>query len=222
MALSPRKSDGSKQSKDAAEDSGSDWARFLAAWVRHPIAMGAVAPSSKAYCDMMVRHATTHLDGPILELGPGLGVVTKAMLRAGIDPERITSIEYDRDFARQLRQRFPKVNVIAGDGFDLDTTLRSRRDERFAAILFAIPITQFPQPKRQAIFKDYVARLMPGANITQLSYMLNPPVKAVPGVFSVSSSKRVWVNIPPARVWIYEQDQGEAAQGHAARGAASQ
>ena len=210
MALSPRKSDNSERDpgRDKPAETGSDWARFLAAWVKHPIAMGAIAPSSKAYCDMMVRHATTHLDGPILELGPGLGVVTKAMLRAGIDPERITSVEYDRDFARQLRQRFPKVNVIAGDGFDLDTTLRSHKDERFAAILFAIPITQFPQARRQAIFKDYVARLMPGANITQLSYMLNPPVKAVPGVFSVSASKRVWSNIPPARVWIYDRDDG--------------
>ena len=227
MAASPRNSDGSQKAAGTDDDGagrgagrgaeGGDWARFLAAWVKHPIAMGAVAPSSKAYCDLMVRHATTHLDGPILELGPGLGVVTRALLRAGIDPERITSIEYDRDFSRQLRQRFPEVNVINGDGFDLDTTLRGRKDERFAAILFAIPIVSFPQSKRQALFRDYFKRLIPGGNITQLSYLLTPPVKAVPRVFSVSSSKRVWTNIPPARVWIYDQDVGTGPQGASPR-----
>ncbi|MEC5292082.1 methyltransferase domain-containing protein [Aurantimonas sp. C2-6-R+9] len=186
--------------------SAADWARFLASWVRHPIKMGAVAPSSRAYCQMMVRHATTELNGPILELGPGLGVVTRALLDNGVAPERITAIEYTPNFARMLRQRFPRVNVIQGDGFDLDTTLGARRGEKFAAILFAIPIANLAQAERQALFRDYFSRLLPGGNLTQLSYLLGPPVEAVPGVFTVSASPRVWRNIPPARVWIYSQD----------------
>lgn len=183
-----------------------DWARFLGTWVRHPIKMGAVAPSSRSYCAMMVRHATTELDGPILELGPGLGVVTRTLLESGVEPERITSIEYDQDFADMLRKRFPRVNVIHGDGFDLDKTLGSRRSDKFAAILFAIPIANFSRERRRALFQDYFSRLLPGGNLTQLSYLLKPPVEAVPGVFSVSASPRVWSNIPPARVWIYSQD----------------
>ncbi|MCB8840068.1 class I SAM-dependent methyltransferase [Aurantimonas sp. VKM B-3413] len=184
----------------------SDWLPFLATWVRHPIKMGAVAPSSRSYCGMMVKHATTELDGPILELGPGLGVVTRTLLEQGVAPERITSIEYDADFARKLKRRFPKVDVIQGDGFNLDKTLGSRAGEKFAAILFAIPIVSFPQEKRQKLFVDYFKRLRPGGNLTQLSYMLTPPVRSVPGVFTVSSSPRVWNNVPPARVWIYSQD----------------
>lgn len=183
-----------------------DWARFLASWVRHPGQMGAIAPSSPSYCAMMVRHATTEIEGPILELGPGLGVVTRALLDAGVAPERITSIEYDADFARTLKQRFPRVNVIQGDGFDLDSTLGERRGEKFAAILLAIPIVGFNQEKRQALLRDHFSRLRPGGNVTQLSYLLTAPVKPLPGVFSVSSSPVVWDNIPPARVWVYSQD----------------
>lgn len=194
----------------AGERYEGDWARFFANWVRHPVKMGAVAPSSRAYCNMMVRHATIDLDGPILELGPGLGVVTRTLLEHGVAPERITSIEYDSEFARQLQRRFPGVNVINGDGFDLDRTLGDRRDEKFAAILMAIPIVSFSQEKRQALFTDYLSRLVPGGNLTELSYMLTPPVRPVPGVFSVSSSPRVWNNIPPARVWIYSQDTAPA------------
>lgn len=205
------------------EDRRGDWARFFAAWMRHPGKMGAIAPSSPSYCAMMVANATTSIDGPILELGPGLGVVTRTLLDAGVAPERITSVEYDPDFARTLKERFPGVNVIEGDGFDLDATLGDRRGERFAAILFAIPILGFSQEKRQRLFRDYIARLRPGGNLTQLSYLLSAPVKAMPGVFTVAASPVVWDNIPPARVWIYSQDgDNRAATGERAGAADKQ
>ncbi|ORE97554.1 rRNA adenine N-6-methyltransferase family protein [Aurantimonas sp. 22II-16-19i] len=200
----------------------SDWLPFLATWVRSPVKMGAVAPSSRTYCRTMVRHATTQLDGPILELGPGLGVVTRTLLEQGVAPERITSIEYDRDFARKLQQRFPQVNVIQGDGLDLDKTLGPVADSpKYAAILFAIPIVNMSQAKRQALFSRYFERLLPDGNLTQLSYMVTPPVRPVPGVFSVSSSRRVWTNIPPARVWIYARDNEAGARPMAGEGGAA-
>jgi phosphatidylethanolamine/phosphatidyl-N-methylethanolamine N-methyltransferase len=178
--------------------------------VRNPIKMGAVAPSSASYCATMVAASTTGIDGPILELGPGLGVVTRALLDAGVAPSRITSIEYDRDFAATLTRRFPGVNVIHGDGFDLDATLADAGATRFSTILFAIPIVKLPQAERQALFTRYFARLAPGGNLTQLSYLWTPPVKPVAGVFDVSSSPIVWDNIPPARVWIYRPAQPAA------------
>ncbi|WP_062208811.1 class I SAM-dependent methyltransferase [Aureimonas sp. AU12] len=186
-----------------ARERRADLVRFFGTWVRNPIKMGAVAPSSASYCATMVAASTTEIDGPILELGPGLGVVTRALLDAGVAPSRITSIEYDRDFAATLTRRFPGVNVIHGDGFDLDATLADGGATRFSTILFAIPIVKLPQAERQALFTRYFARLAPGGNLTQLSYLWTPPVKPVAGVFDVSASPIVWDNIPPARVWIY-------------------
>ncbi|MFD2238882.1 class I SAM-dependent methyltransferase [Aureimonas populi] len=182
-----------------------DWAKFLGTWLKHPGAMGAIAASSRSYCDAMVRAATTHLDGPILELGAGLGVVTQALLRAGIAPERITSIEYDREFARELKARFPNVNVIQGDGLDLTETLKGREEERFAAILLAIPIIRFKPDERRRLLERYFERIVPAGNLTQLSYSLTPPVKPELGAYAVSSTPVVWANLPPARVWIYNR-----------------
>lgn len=182
-----------------------DLKRFFGTWIRKPLSLGAVAPSSARYCAAMAGAASTHLDGPILELGPGLGVVTRALMEKGVDPSRITSIEYDADFAATLRERFPGVNVIQGDGFDLDRTLGDGGETRFAAILMAIPIVSKPQAERQALFRRYLDRLLPGGNITQLSYLVTPPVKPVDGDFAVSATPIVWDNIPPARVWIYRK-----------------
>lgn len=184
-------------------DNRGDGLRFFRTWLRHPLKLGAVAPSSPSYCATMADCATTDIDGPVLELGPGLGVVTQALIDKGVDPKRITSIEYDPGFAATLSERFPAVNVIHGDAFDLDRTLGARRAEKFAAILLAVPVAALSQEKRQALFADYLGRLLPGGNVTQLSYLVTAPVKPVAGVFDVSASRIVWDNIPPARVWIY-------------------
>jgi len=194
----PREREHRRQNKH-----GGDLLRFFGTWVRNPLTLGAVAPSSASYCAAMVAASTTGIEGPVLELGPGLGVVTRALLEAGVAPSRITSIEYEPEFAKTLQRRFPEVNVIHGDGFDLDETLHDGGATRFATILFAIPIVKMAQHERQALFARYFARLLPGGNLTQLSYLWTPPVKPVAGRFDVSSSPIVWDNIPPARVWIY-------------------
>jgi phosphatidylethanolamine/phosphatidyl-N-methylethanolamine N-methyltransferase len=186
-----------------ADTTTSDGLRFFRTWLRHPLTLGAVAPSSRSYCATMAACASTEIDGPILELGPGLGGVTQALLDKGVAPERVTSIECDPGFAATLKGRFPAVDVIQGDAFDLDRTLGRRRDERFAAILLAVPIVRLTQERRRALFADYFRRLRPGGNLTQLSYLVTAPVKPLAGVFDVSASPVVWDNIPPARVWIY-------------------
>lgn len=193
------------------EDKG-DWARFLGTWLKHPLKMGAVAASSTAYCDEMVARSNTGNIGRILELGPGLGAVTRALLRAGVEPERIVSIEYDSQFASALKARFPRVDVIEGDGFDLDKTLGDGGAEKFATILLAIPIVNLRQVDRQALLQRYFQRLAPGGNLTQLSYLWKPPIEPIAGRFTVSSSDIVWKNIPPARVWVYTPTEGTSAR----------
>lgn len=193
-----------ERSKPQDERAG-DWVKFLGTWVRHPGAMGAIASSSPRYCDAMVALSTTEIDGPILELGAGLGVVTRALLRAGVEPERITSIEYDRNFAAALKERFPQVDIVCGDGLDLSRTLARRSNDTFASILFAIPIVRFPQERRRALLDHYFERIRPGGNLTQLSYSWVPPIRADPARYTVSSSPVVWANLPPARVWAYRR-----------------
>ncbi len=189
-----------------------DWVKFLGTWVRNPGKMGAIAASSPRYCDEMVARSTTGLDGPILELGAGLGDVTRALLRAGIEPRRITSIEYDPQFAKALVQRFPGVDIICGDGLDLTQTLAGREDQRFATVLLAIPIIRFPMERRRALLDHYFERIAPGGNLTQLSYYWTPPIRPDPERYQVSSSQVVWANLPPARVWVYRRAD-EAAKG---------
>ena len=77
--------------------------RFFKTWATSPLKMGAVSPTSRALARLMVEHANPDPTGYTLELGPGTGVVTEALIEAGIPAGRIVSIEYDRDFCRCSR-----------------------------------------------------------------------------------------------------------------------
>ena len=89
-----------------------DQFRFLRGLIARPKNIGAIAPSGPVLAHAMAREIDPRSTGPILELGPGTGVVTAAMIEAGIAPERITAIEYDPDFARLVSSRLPRVSVI--------------------------------------------------------------------------------------------------------------
>src|SRR5688500_13789643 len=178
---------------------------FFKTWATSPLKMGADTPTSLALADLMVEHAAPDPAGWVLELGPGTGAVTEALVRAGIPAERIVSVEYDKDFCRLLRERFPAAHIIHGDARDLDAVLGEGRGTESAAVRSAVPLLARPKGKRVPSLEDLLDRLVPGGNVTQLSYSFTPPQDAVPGRFTVEKSKWVTANLPPGRVWIYRR-----------------
>ncbi|MBL6853070.1 MAG: methyltransferase domain-containing protein [Alphaproteobacteria bacterium] len=182
----------------------SDTLRFLGRLIARPVYTGAVAPSGPGLSRAMAAQVPPNADGPILELGPGTGVVTAAMLARGIAADRITAVEYDRDFAAMVATRYPDVHVINGDAFDLEKTLGDGPKTGFAAILSSMPLVNFPMALRQKLLADILERLRPGAPFIQFSYRLRAPVPPPAGV-TVTQAAFILLNVPPARVWVYRR-----------------
>lgn len=182
-----------------------DEVRFFKTWATSPLKMGAVSPTGRQLSRLMVELAHPDPQGWTLELGPGTGVVTQALVEAGIPQERIVSVEYDRDFAELLKQRFPRAHIIHGDALDLDRTLGSFRDKTFSAVMSGVPLLTLSKAKRIRYLEDALDRVARGGNLTQLSYAFAPPQEEIPGRFTVTKSKWVTFNLPPGRVWIYER-----------------
>ena len=181
----------------------SDNFRFLKALVTRPKVVGAVIPSSPALAKAMARQIDPKA-GPVLEVGPGTGVISEAILARGVAPSQLTLIEYDEELARHLAARFPKVQVIQGDAFDLDHTLRGHGGMPFGAIVSSLPLLNHPMARRQAYMENVTRRLAPGAPLIQFSYGAHAPVVPPPG-FVVMRTAQVWANIPPAKVWVYRK-----------------
>ena len=177
---------------------------FLRALIARPRNVGAIAPSSAALARAMAAQVDPDTELPILELGPGTGVVTEALVARGIAPGRIISVEYDPEFAALVVARCPGVRVIQGDAFDLDKTLGDRARDKLCAIVSSLPLVNFPAAMGTALLKDAFERLVPGAPFVQFSYRLKPPVAPPAGV-TLSRAAVIWLNIPPARVWVYRR-----------------
>ena len=177
--------------------------RFLKALINRPKLVGAVIPSSPALARAMARQIDPAA-GPVLEVGPGTGVISEAILERGVTPGRLTLVEYDEELARHLAARFPRVQVIQGDAFDLNRTLRSHGDVPFGAIVSSLPLLNHPMARRLAYMEAVTRRLAPGAPLIQFSYGAHAPVVPPPG-FAVVRTAQVWANIPPAKVWVYRK-----------------
>src|SRR6476620_6873435 len=109
--------------------------KFIKGWLDQPRAVGAMLPTSGVTARKMASVINPHSGLPVLELGPGTGVITKAILERGIAPEKLYSIEYSADFVEHLVDQFPGVNIIEGDAFNLDATLGESRSLTFDAIV---------------------------------------------------------------------------------------
>jgi phosphatidylethanolamine/phosphatidyl-N-methylethanolamine N-methyltransferase len=179
-----------------------DQLQFLRSLIARPGGVGAIAPSGPALARAMAAQTDPNQPGLVLELGPGTGVVTKALIARGFEPARIIAIEYDSALAALVSRRFPNVRVIRGDAFDLEHTLGA--SEPFAAIVSSLPLLNFAQAQRAALMDQAFARLARAAPFVQFSYGFNPPVPAPDGV-TVSRAALVLANLPPARVWVYRR-----------------
>lgn len=186
-----------------SDTSFADNLRFIRALISRPKNIGAIFPSSPQLAAAIARQIDPAL-GPVLEVGPGTGVISQAILDRGVPPQRLTLLEYDEELARHVASRFPDVTVIQGDAFDLERTLGARGHQPFGAVVSGIPLLNHPVARRRAYVEGLARRLMPGAPLIQFSYGAHAPVVPPPG-FSVSRAAQVWANIPPARVWVYRK-----------------
>jgi phosphatidylethanolamine/phosphatidyl-N-methylethanolamine N-methyltransferase len=184
-----------------------DEIRFLHSLATRPRTTGAVSPSGPALTRLMASYVDPGEDLPVIELGPGTGVVTKALIERGVKPSRIIAIEYSPEFCRMIRDRFPGVTVIEGDAYDLDTTLGGRAD-RASAVVSSLPLVARPLEDRVRLVEAGLRRMEPGRAFVQFSYLRKGPIEAAPPTFTMEASPWVWMNIPPARVWRYRQRAG--------------
>lgn len=176
-----------------------DIGRFLRTWRT----TGAVSPSGKALARRMAAQVDPHTDDFVLELGPGTGVVTEALIRRGIAPERIIAVEYNADFCRIVAERCPGVRVVRGDAYNLGATLSGIHAGPYAAVVSSLPLLLRPPEDRRGLVLDVLRRLAPGGAMIQFSYSPKPPVPASPADYSLDGSGWILMNLPPARVWTY-------------------
>ncbi len=187
------------------KDRFQDEAQFLRLWLERPLAIGAVMPSGKVLARKMASYVDPRIPGPIVELGPGTGPVTDALIRRGVAQDRLILVEFNPEFCQLLKRRFPKATIIQGDAYDLQETLSGIMQEPAAATVSSLPLFTKPMDHRLDLLEAAQSVMHPDAPFIQFTYAVVPPMPTRSDLYRASGSDRIWRNLPPARVWVYNK-----------------
>jgi phosphatidylethanolamine/phosphatidyl-N-methylethanolamine N-methyltransferase len=178
---------------------------FIRSWIEKPISMGAVTPSGRMLARAMARCVDPDVPGPIIELGPGTGAVTKALVDRGIETSRLVLVEFDPNFCKLLRRRYPEATVIQGDAYRIGHLLGGLLKEPAAAVVSGLPLTTKPFKRRLRLMDEAFQLMAPDAPFVQFTYAMVSPVPMRPADINAHPSELIWQNLPPARVWVYRK-----------------
>jgi phosphatidylethanolamine/phosphatidyl-N-methylethanolamine N-methyltransferase len=179
--------------------------RFFRGMMQGPKQVGAIAPTSSITARKMASVVDLTSGLPVLELGPGTGVITKQILARGVAPEKIVSVEYSRDFYERLVEDYAGVNFIHGDAFDLEKSLGAFAGQTFDSVISAVPLLSFPMEARIRLIDDLLSRIPAGRPVVQITYGPVSPVIAKPDRYHIQHFDFIVRNIPPAQLWIYRR-----------------
>jgi phosphatidylethanolamine/phosphatidyl-N-methylethanolamine N-methyltransferase len=191
----------------------SDEARFIKTLFENPRATGAVSPSGRFLAKAMARAIDPKRQGLIVELGPGTGPVTKALIERGVPAERLVLVEYDPAFCRLLTQRFPGARIVQGDAYSLSQTLAELAGQPIAAVVSSLPLLNQPLAQRSTLIAEAFALMGLNGVFVQFTYGIVSPVpRQLDGLrLSAEATAPIWLNLPPARVWTYRQTASSEA-----------
>ena len=182
-----------------------DEIRFFKTWIKNPKTTGGIVPTGSALAKSMASFVDPNSSAPVLELGPGTGVITKAILATGLPQSQLTSLEFSEEFIDPLKMLFPEINLVQGDAFNLEEIFPSDTTPKFGAVISALPLLNFPCELREKLVIDLLDRMVPNAPIVQFSYGRKSPIPRNDNRYSTIAHDWVVKNIPPARVWVYRR-----------------
>ncbi|NGM24323.1 methyltransferase [Roseomonas stagni] len=175
---------------------------FFRSWMRNPLQAGAFKPSSPDLARAMASRIDPAQPGPVVELGPGTGAITRALVERGVDPARLVLVEADPTFCALLRQRWPEATVLQADAWTAPDLVRGL-DRPASAIVAGLPLLIRPPAQRLRLVMDSLRHARPGAPFVQFTYFIRSPVPAPRPGLRAAGSGMVWRNLWPARVWTY-------------------
>jgi len=175
--------------------------RFLA----HPFRLASILESSEALSRLVAERLPCEPGEYVVELGAGTGPVTRALLAAGVPPERLIAVEIDAEMAGFLHQDLPGVTVIEDDALALAQALPPEVLGHVGAVICGVPISLLPAAQQRELVDLMLSLLPPGRPFLAYTHRLTSPLPAAE--LSLVGERRAFtlLNLPPASVWAYRR-----------------
>lgn len=185
-----------------ARQKKSDVLSFLRSRKENPEKVGAVLPSGDALAKLITREIDAS-HAPVIELGAGTGVFTRALIAQGVPESELTLIDSGPNFLEMLRERFPRANVVEADasrlaGHNLYPT------RTVGAVVSGLPLLSMSPRKIMGVLTDSFHYLREGGAFYQFTYGPRCPVpKQILERLGLQQKRigRTLRNLPPATVY---------------------
>lgn len=180
----------------------SDVLPFLHAWVRNPRRVASIAPSGSRLAELLTKGISPET-GPVIELGPGTGAVTRALLARGVPQRDLTLVEFSADFARMLEERFPEASVLCVDAARL-ARVPLLGGARAGAVVSGLPLLTMPPRQVFGVLSGVFGHLRADGAFYQFTYGPWCPIPCrILERLGLEARRigRVARNLPPASVY---------------------
>lgn len=192
-----------------------DSLKFLGAFVRHPMHVGALLPSSRFLARALLGGVPFGAGDFVLEYGPGTGSVTQFLRHSVRNGVRYLGIERDPKLHSLLVQRYPEMQFHLGSCEDVVSILKARNLPRPVFIVSGIPWASLPPKMQERIIQGTKEILAPGGEFRTFQYVLSYGMtKAkkfrakMTGLFDdFRRIGPIFRNVPPAYVLAYRQEE---------------
>jgi phospholipid N-methyltransferase len=190
-----------------------DHLQLFGKFLRHPRTVGAVAPSSAILARTMVLGVGSCPDERVVELGPGTGSFTRAIVANLGLGGRLLAIDVDQAFVDGIHRRWPTVDCVCASAEMLPELAAARGLMPVDRIISGLPFASLPEPITRGILEAIERTLKPGGEFTTFQYVHAyrlPPAAAfrrelTQRLGAPPSEVLVVRNVPPARVLSWKR-----------------
>ncbi|HLS56667.1 MAG TPA: methyltransferase type 12 [Zeimonas sp.] len=178
---------------------------FLKGFLRDPRDVGSVIPSSRFLERRMVRMAGVAQAESVIELGPGTGGTTRAILAAMPASATLLAIELDPMFADHVRTIDDRRLIVhQGSAEHLAELIAAHRLRPPNAILSGIPFSTMPEDVGTRIIEAIRDVLAPGGCFVAYQFRGAVADRARP-ILGEPEVSPEFLNIPPMRVYRWRK-----------------
>jgi phosphatidylethanolamine/phosphatidyl-N-methylethanolamine N-methyltransferase len=177
----------------------SDMLCHVAEYARHPRSIGALIPSSRALARTMTESIPRLADRDVIvELGPGTGAITRAIVSA-YPRNRVIAVEKNARLAAMLRERYPRIQVAQTCVSTISSDLHIPKGYRIGAVVSSLPMLSFDAPLRRRVLDAICGVLDERAVYVQFTYS-RAAWDFAPEGLRLIDTRRVMRNVPPATI----------------------
>jgi len=201
----------------AAADARSARRAFLAAALRHPATMGAIAPSSPRLGAVLASVVPRAGEPVVVELGPGTGAVSAVIAEKLPPGARHLAVELDPAMVAFLARSRPELEVVEGNAAELGALLAERGITAVDAVVCGLPWALFDDATQTALLGEISRVIGDRGAFTTFAYLHGMTLGAarrfrrrLRDTFDeVLVSATVWRNLPPAFVYVCRRPHRE-------------